>query len=234
MQKIEALFRLQSVDLEVDDKTHRLHDVEARLGESPELLVAREAVVQATAALRGAEAALRESEFQVARTDTKLKEVSATLYSGKQSSSRDLANLQKETEQLSLLKSKQENTELEAMGAVEERQAESARAQAVLKEAQAAWQDEQKALAEQESQLQADLARLASARAELLGATDATHLPAYESLRKQKNGRAVAKVEQSICGGCRVVIAVSQVQKARANPGLSFCSSCGRILYVAR
>jgi predicted nucleic acid-binding Zn-ribbon protein len=234
VQKIEALFRLQTLDLEIEDKTKRLHEVEARLGESAEYVAAREALAAAAKSAHDAEAALREREFDLARVEGKLKEVTAILYSGKPRPAKELASFQKEAELLTQQKSKAEDAELEAMDRLESLQGEHARTKTAFAAAEVTWREEQAALSQQQSDLQAELDRLRGARETMLPNADPAHLPVYDSLRRQKGGRAVAKVEQSVCLGCRVAMAVSQVQRARTNPGLTFCSSCGRILYVAR
>ena len=46
--------------------------------------------------------------------------------------------------------------------------------------------------------------------------------------------RAVARVLQHSCQGCRVTIPTSEEQRARLSSELVFCSSCGRILYVSQ
>lgn len=234
MQKVAILYRLQLLDLELEEKTRRLREVESRLGESEEVLAAREAAAKAQVEVRAAEAQLAEREDEVSRLEGKLKEVNAALYGGKPRPAKELSNLQKEAELLAQQKSKAEDALLEAMDRLEGLQAAAARAQEHLSTTEAAWRREQADLAEQKAALEADLARLANEREEAVREADPSHLPVYESLRRQRGGRAVVRVEQSVCGGCRVIIPIQQVQRARNNPGLSFCGTCGRILYVPR
>ena len=135
---------------------------------------------------------------------------------------------------LSQQKSRGEDAVLEAMDLLERKQAALAEARARLAAVEAAWREQQERLRGQQQTLQEELAALAEARAEVARAADPSHLPVYENLRRLKGGRAVARVEQSICSGCRVTMALQLVQRARSNPGLTFCSTCGRILYVPR
>lgn len=234
MQKIETLFRLQTLDLELEDKTRRLHEVESRLGESAELIAAREADAAAARAVHEAETALREREFEVSKVETKLKETNDILYSGKQRPAKELAGFQKEADLLKQHKSKGEDLVLEAMDRLESLQAARKEAQASLVRVEVEWREEQRVLLGQQEQLQAEIASLTGARDEVSQTVEPAHLHIYDTLRRQKAGRAVAKVEQSTCRGCRVVLPVSLVQKARTNPGLTFCGTCGRILYVSR
>lgn len=233
MQKVETLYRLQLADLELEDKARRLQETEARLGESPELLAAREAMQAGEVALHQAEAELREREFQVSRAENKLKEVNAVLYNPKpKQTAKELANLQKEAEIVQQQKGRAEELALASMDQVEGLQAEHKRLRGALADADKVWRQEQHDLEVQRQSLLAELARLTATRADLGRSADPTQLNVYDGLRRQKGGRAVARVEQSVCTGCRIAMALQVVQRARTNPGLTFCSTCGRILYV--
>ncbi len=233
MRKVEILYRLQVVDLDLEEKGCRLQDVEARLGESPELLAAREACRAGEAARQRGEAELREHEFLVARVEGKLKEVNAVLYkSNPKQTTKELSNLQKEADLLLQQRGKAEDLALADMDSVEALQADLRRLRQELSEAEVAWRQEQQDLTAQRETLLGEKAQLEGTRAELAGLADPAQLVVYEGLRRQKGGRAVARVEQSLCTGCRISMALQQVQRARGNPGLTFCSSCGRILYV--
>ncbi len=49
---------------------------------------------------------------------------------------------------------------------------------------------------------------------------------------KEKKGQAVARVEQGICRGCRILLASAELQRVRSRD-LVQCGSCGRILFLA-
>jgi uncharacterized protein len=234
VQNVETLYRLQVVDLDLEDRGRRLQEVEAHLGESPELLAAREAVHAGEEALQRAEAELREHEFQVSRVEGKLKEVNIVLYkSNPKQTTKELSNLQKEAELLLQQRGKAEDLALADMDRVETMQADLRQLRQQLSEAESVWRREQQEFSAQREALLGEKARLESARADLAAKADPSQLGVYEGLRRQKGGRAVARVEQSLCTGCRISMALQQVQRARSNPGLTFCSSCGRILYVS-
>jgi hypothetical protein len=66
---------------------------------------------------------------------------------------------------------------------------------------------------------------------EILSHIDPAHLQLYERLRQQKQGNAVAKIEQGRCQGCKITIPVSELSQARAGE-LVQCGSCSRVLCV--
>jgi predicted nucleic acid-binding Zn-ribbon protein len=56
-------------------------------------------------------------------------------------------------------------------------------------------------------------------------------LTMYDKLAKQKFGIAVSLVETEFCGVCNVKIRPQRVNELIASKEISFCESCGRILY---
>jgi predicted nucleic acid-binding Zn-ribbon protein len=52
-------------------------------------------------------------------------------------------------------------------------------------------------------------------------------------LLERRQGRAVAKVERGMCGGCRISLPMTVLQKARSGLDVVQCVSCERILYVS-
>ena len=96
-----------------------------------------------------------------------------------------------------------------------------------------AWRLEQQELSAQQEALSAALRELDERRRGLASKVDQSSLRLYEELRAKKQGRAVAKVEQGMCQGCRIVLPARDLQRARGSQGLVQCSSCERILYIS-
>ncbi|MCK4696871.1 MAG: hypothetical protein KAT53_01045, partial [Dehalococcoidia bacterium] len=86
---------------------------------------------------------------------------------------------------------------------------------------------------QQQAELGAALATLEQKGKDLAGKLDASSLELYQALRRKRHGRAVAKVEQGMCQGCRIALPMSELQRARLGQELVQCSSCERILYVS-
>ena len=62
---------------------------------------------------------------------------------------------------------------------------------------------------------------------------DAESLKEYERLRKRKGGVAVSALEGENCATCNVKLPTGTVSAVRAQGRLTYCPSCGRILYGA-
>jgi predicted nucleic acid-binding Zn-ribbon protein len=90
------------------------------------------------------------------------------------------------------------------------------------------WQREQKELAQRQAKVKSRLSDLSRKRQALAADIAKQTLELYEGIRLRK-GQAVVKIEQGRCQGCRLNLAVNELQRARAGD-LIQCSSCGRIL----
>lgn len=234
MQRIEVLYRLQTLDLQLEETKRGLREIEAQLGENAALTAARDAVGEAERLIGNSEAEMREREWEVTRLDQKIKEFNDRLFSGKVTNPKELASIQKEVEHLGRLKAQQEDQELDLMARLEEQRAELARLKQRYSELEAAVAEERKDLLASKSRLEEDLARQLEERERLVRAANPADIPVYDRLRSQRAGRAVARVDRSLCEGCRVFLPTHLVQKARTSPAPVFCSSCGRILYAGR
>lgn len=67
-------------------------------------------------------------------------------------------------------------------------------------------------------------------RKRLAGALDAGLLHQYEKVLAQRNGIAVAQIEEELCLGCRVKVRPQICQEVRVGE-IRHCDSCGRFLY---
>jgi predicted nucleic acid-binding Zn-ribbon protein len=94
------------------------------------------------------------------------------------------------------------------------------------------WKEDQERIRKEIAGLEAAVAALEQNREPVVAQLDPASIGMYEELRKTKQGRAVAKVKQSTCQGCRISLPVSDQQRARIGQELAKCSNCGRILYA--
>ena len=56
-------------------------------------------------------------------------------------------------------------------------------------------------------------------------------LQTYERLRKNRAGVAVARVNDGACSACGATLTAAANQAARSPSQITFCETCGRILY---
>ena len=88
-------------------------------------------------------------------------------------------------------------------------------------------------LAGAEGNLQKELAKLESNRAELASVVDEGVRLRYERLFKSKGGNVVVGVEHGACGGCHMRVPAQSLVLCRAAEEIVVCQNCARILYFA-
>jgi predicted nucleic acid-binding Zn-ribbon protein len=231
MSRAELLYRLQEVDTELDAKRRRLQEVETSLGETEELVQARDRLQQTGSAYRRWQATLQDLELKMAALENKIKGCEQRLYSGTVKNPKELASLDEELNYLRRRKSTEEDRLLEAMIGVEEHEAAWQDAQAHWETVEAVWTASQAELSEEREELLARLDALRELRAKRENAADGADLSTYEDLRRRKGGTAVARLKGDLCTCCHVEVPSSRSQQARQGERLVFCGSCGRILY---
>ena len=227
----KQLNQLQEVDLEIESNELALAQITSQLGES-------QAVVKSRTKLKSEQQHLEElgqqqhsAEWEIEDIVNKLTTAEEQLYSGRIKNPKELANLQHEVDGLRTRRNQLEDKALEIMDQVELSTASVATLSNELKTLETDWHSQQQQLLANMEQLKTTLADLERKRQLLSAKIDPQAIEFYQELKKQK-GRAVAKVEQGICRGCRILLPTTELQRARGD-SLVQCSSCGRILFLA-
>ncbi|HSR31526.1 MAG TPA: hypothetical protein VLY63_13255 [Anaerolineae bacterium] len=230
MSVARQLYQLQLVDSESEERSQRLAFVEENLGESGDLIRAREAVTETESALAGLRTQLRALEMDVAAVSSKLKQNQDRLYGGRVRNPKELSGLQEEAAALRRRRSQLEDEQLELMIAIEEQDAELVERQARLRQIEANWRDDQARLLAEREQLQSRLAELTEDREGLRARIRATDLALYDDLRQHEGGTAVALLRSGICQACGVDVPTSMARAVERGEGMQYCPICNRLL----
>ena len=231
MSVVSQLYRLQLVDSERDEKSGRLAQLEAMLGESQELLQAREAIDEATQVLAAQRTELRALELEIATLNDKLKKNQERLYSGRVRNPKELTGLHEEAGALRRRRAELEDDQLELMIVIEDQEAELAERQARLRQIESNWREEQAGLLAEKERLEQQLADLDQECQQIRDRIPAADLRLYDDLRQQQGGKAVALLKRGICQGCGVDVPTSLARSVERGEGMSFCPICNRLLY---
>jgi uncharacterized protein len=127
-----------------------------------------------------------------------------------------------------------EDKELELMEQAEVAQKEIAAAQETFANVKKLVEGKLVELEAREKNLQAELTRLDSNRAELAAAVDDSTRSRYERLFKAKGNNVVVGVQHHSCGGCHMKLSRGTVVACQAAQELVSCPNCGRLLYFTR
>jgi predicted nucleic acid-binding Zn-ribbon protein len=231
MSVISQLYRLQGIDSERDDKGEGLARIEEMLGDSQDLVQAREAVAETESWLAARRTELRALELEIATLNGKLSKNQDRLYSGRVRNPKELTGLQEEANALRRRRTELEDDQLELMIAIDDQEAELAERQARLRQIEGSWRDGQAKLLAEKERLTEQLAELDEQRQRMRARVPASDLALYDDLRLRHGGRAVARLQGGICQACGVDVPTSLARTVERGEGMHVCPICSRLLY---
>jgi predicted nucleic acid-binding Zn-ribbon protein len=234
MTRISDLFELQEIDLEIDTRRAAISEAESGIGESEEVEAAAGVIIEREAEVQELHKKLKAAEWEVEDLTNKIKPLEKKLYGGSIHIPKELASIEEDVRSLQARKRVLEDKELDVMSQLEEAERALAAAKHEHATLAAEWEEEQRRLRQEQETLTAESRLLEDKRAAQRSRIHADALALYDALRAKHQGRAVAKVERGTCGGCRISLPLSLLQRARGGSDvIVHCSSCERILYVS-
>ncbi len=231
MSVMRQLYRLQQVDSRWDQRTQRLAEIKETLGETSDLLSAREAVAETRASLQELKRQVRALELEVASVAEKFKGNQERLYGGKVRNPKELTSLQEEAGALRRRRSELEDQELELMIEIEGQEAELAERQARLGQIEGNWRNDQSGMLAEKDRLEMEIAELEEERADLREPIRPADLAEYDDLRAAYGGIAVVLLRKGICQTCGVDVPTGVVNAVSRGEGRHYCPVCARLLY---
>jgi uncharacterized protein len=232
MSQSSDLFRLQRIDTRRDQAQARVREIEKILSSDATLRQAQDCLDAADKELTADRRLLRDAEDAVEAQRIKIEQTESSLYGGKVHNPKELQDLQNEATSLKKFLLTLEDRQLDAMLALEQAESEHTRCQALVENARAAFGQKQANLLQENETLKKEVAKLDSERLAAASQIPASNLAEYEKLRQQKRGLAVTSVVDESCDGCGATLAPAEWQAARSPQRITFCPSCGRILYA--
>jgi predicted nucleic acid-binding Zn-ribbon protein len=230
MASAKQLYQLQEIDLEIESCERALAQIISQLKENQEIIKAQTKLSSEQQHLEALERQQHAAEWKIEDLANKLFTIEKNLYSGRIKDPRELTNLQHEVDALRARQSNLEDKALETMDQVEQATTGVDTLRNELKILENEWQSRQQQLSADSEQFKTTLSDLNHKRQLLSGRLDSEMIELYQDLKKRK-GQAVAKVEQGVCRGCRILLPTTELQRARSD-NLVRCSSCGRILFL--
>ena len=219
--------------MEIDAKRDALSDIMSRLDDSGVVDESRLSLARDEERLAELKRSQRELEREVEDLQAKAAASEERLYGGTVKIPKELAGLQEQVANFKRRMKELDDKTLDIMSEVETVQQQVSSKRQKLAEVEEEWQEEQASLSHERAELNSALASLEQKRKDLASKLDKASLELYQTLRRMRQGRAVAKVEQGVCQGCRIALPMSELQRAKIGQELVQCSSCERILYLS-
>ncbi len=231
LRSLEDVLDLQNVDLQID----RLLNERQSLPELDEYRRAHAAASAVSAERDTASAALRETSLDLDKTSGELELVELKLASEENRlyagglSARDADFLRQEVGMLDRKKAEMEDRALELMERRETQEAEVAVLASRLVDAEEEKGKLDSVIQEIWAGIDAQLAVKESRKSDVVSLIPDDLLDLYEELRPLKDGVAVGRLAEGICGGCHLTLtAAEQLEIKRSHPPR--CLHCRRIL----
>ena len=231
MNQAFHLARLQKIDLQIDHLTNRIKEIELLLKDNGKVREAEKSVSESESETTKFRQLVKNAEDAVDAQRIKIELNESSLYGGKIRNPKELQDIQKDIASLKRYLSVLEDEQLNAMLALEESETKLIKASNILAEAQAQFISQTADLAGEKSKLNDNLQRLMGERDAALKPLSTESIAIYKRLREQKRGIAVALAEDGACTACGSELRPEEMQSARSPTSITYCSSCGRILY---
>ena len=232
MTTVKQLYALQEVDLDIDRVDRTLAEAEEEL--KTEISIENlEATLQAEEErLQEVEARHYDNQMEISVRRERSESLESRLYDGSMVNARDLESIQQEADNVRNLLERNEAMSLELSIQLEESQLRCAELHIELRDAKSRWESRRDELTRIVSELYAERSSYEKQRELLAGQVEQIALRRYETLRKSKGGRAVAKVERDLCQGCRMSLPTQVRQRVKSGRQTVTCTSCGRMLFA--
>jgi len=227
---IPFLSSLQDIDLALDAQRKVIDRARAELDDQTEVVEARRVLEEAQERLRDLAGLQREREFEVDDIRAKVGPLEAKLYGGTIKSPKELAELDHQVNTFKEMLAERESALLEQITATEGVAGTAETLQGALDRLLADRKADTQRLGREIAESDAIIKDLEAKRATAAALIDAAVLHVYSQIRPRTGGRAVARVERGMCGGCRISLPMNVVNRARGGWQLVQCTSCQRIL----
>jgi predicted nucleic acid-binding Zn-ribbon protein len=232
MSRASSLYRLQTLDTELERRRAALREIELVLSDSGATVRSRQSLAEVETRLQGARSAVHSAEGALAAHLAKIEETERALYGGAVRNPKELQDLQNEALSLQRYHPTLEDRVLEAMLGLEEAEIQRSAAQQELTRVQELEASRNDSLLQKREEVRGEIERLGSEREAALGDVSPADLELYQQLRTSRGGVAVALLEEDSCGACGLIQSHSTRQAIRMAEDLHLCKQCGRILYA--
>lgn len=233
LRSLEDLLDLQEVDLEID----RLLNERQSLPQLAEYREAHETWTSLQRELKETETALRTTSLELDRVSGELELAEAKLaaeqnrlYAGGLSA-RDATFLRQEVEMLGRKNGEMEDQVLELMELRDQRESTKEEIAGRLADAASSRDRLESVIQEAWKGIDARIAKKEVRKADIVPLVDRDLLGLYEEIRFVKEGVAIGRLSEGVCGGCHLrVTAAEQLDIAKGDPPR--CLHCRRILVI--
>ena len=230
MKIARALYEIQSIELDIIERTKRLKSVNAQLKNDKLLRQAKKGFAIAETALNDNGRLVKDVENQIEAVVEKRKATETRLYSGSVGNPKELQDMQMEMESLTRRQTQLEDQLLQLMMARDDVSQEMDDSTQILEETKGQHDKQQQSLLNEKTALSGEIERLMIKRKRALEKAPAEALQTYDNMRKAKANRPVAVLRDRSCTICGIEQDGAVLAAIKTHDALVNCNNCGRIL----
>ena len=230
MKIARALYEIQSIELDIIERTKRLKSVNAQLKNDELLRQAKKGFAIAETALNDNGRLVKDVENQIEAVVEKRKATETRLYSGSVGNPKELQDMQMEMESLTRRQTQLEDQLLQLMMARDDVSQEMDDSTQILEETKGQHDKQQQSLLKEKTALSGEIERLMTKRKRALEKAPAEALQTYDNMRKAKANRPVAVLRDRSCTICGIEQDGAVLAAIKQHDALVNCNNCGRIL----
>ena len=231
MSWMEAIIRLQNIDMELEAINKRLAEIAVERKDQSRVDRVRKILQKRRANVDQAHKAQDELEFELDGVERKLKETQARLYGGQIQNPRELQDFQAEAKALRRRKAQLEDQLLEVMINREEAEAQAQAAEAEHQEIKAQWEARQAALVAEKTTLYDRGTALSKEKEVLIPNIPPSILDSYHYLRPRVGAYVVSYLRGHTCSLCGIDVLPTLQKKVHMGEE-AYCDSCSRLLVL--
>ncbi len=173
---------------------------------------------------------LKQMELEEQAIVDQSKELKDNMYGGKVTNVKELEQMQRRLDHLADNKKLLEENIINLMESLETLEEELAEVTDKIKQAQGELNDKERELEKNQLKYNQELKQLQAEREELVKKVEKKYLDKYLTLAQKHHGKALARVNDDICSGCRVFIPSAQKGHLYNPSAMVYCENCGRLL----
>ncbi len=230
---LDKLLALQAIDTQRDKLVRARKLLDTGAEQQKQAVAASDHAKTLAAALAEHSGALKDAELEQQGIEAKFKRSEDQLRSGKTTNSREIANIERDLNQLQRQRSALDDKILQLMDSVESGKTRLLEAESASSQAARAFSTQQATYRAALEKNEQELRRLEAERPGAASAVgNAALLQRYETLRARPatGGLAVARVVDRHCTGCSGQVSIQDEQRVQDAKVVASCDNCGRIL----
>jgi len=232
MNQTFHLYQLQKVDQQLHSLEKRIAEIDAVINDDQRIVEVEKIISQIKIRIEKLNRELRSLEEIGKSIRLEIETNESSLYSGTIRNPKELNDIQQKVNIDKKNMDRNEEAQLELLMSIEEYEAELERYRKKKTAVESEVATSHALLLGEKSQLLKQKETLETERSAKSSFVQEDVLKIYSRLMREKHRIAVSLVEDLSCTVCGAPLTPAERQSARSSSSLSFCSSCGRILYA--